>query len=349
MSHSEEKNIKFKVPSDVAKIMKQWGGHNVRLAAARGALPMSGPNLVTVLFIFFYGEDKELKSEALKTLKDLSPSILRSVCSQSDIHPEILDLLARIHYKDMGVMELLLTNRMVGLKTLFFVAEHASGEVLELLANNDTAIRQAKALRALIINNPHADKFLKIRLGWTEEAEPPLPETPAVADETKTSAAARDQLPSDNVSHRIDDDIEEFDITTLSKYQQLLEMAVAEKIKMALTGDKEWRGLLIREANKMVSSAVLKNPRISDGEVLLVAKNRASSDDLIRIILLNREWVKNYDMKKALIVHPRIPLQNAMRYMTFLTDKDLKELAKSRNVSQAIVNNARRMLMTKKH
>ena len=86
MSDNEDKNIKFKVPSDVAKIMKQWGGHSVKLAAARGALPMSGPNLVTVLFIFYYGEDKELQAEALNTLKDLSPSILKSVCGKADIH-----------------------------------------------------------------------------------------------------------------------------------------------------------------------------------------------------------------------------------------------------------------------
>ena len=125
-------------------------------------------------------------------------------------------------------------------------------------------------------------------------------------------------------------------------------MNVSEKIKMALTGDKEWRTLLIRESNKQVNTAVLRNPRITEGEVLAVAKNRSSSDEMIRIILLNRDWVKNYDMKKALVQHPRTPLQTAMRYMTFLTERDIKELARSRNVTQAIINNARRMLMTKK-
>ena len=84
------------------------------------------------------------------------------------------------------------------------------------------------------------------------------------------------------------------------------------------------------------------------GEVLAVAKNRSSSDELIRIILLNRDWTKIYDMKKALVYHPRTPLQQAMRYMTFLSEKDIKEIAKSRNVTQAIVNNARRMLISKK-
>jgi hypothetical protein len=137
------------------------------------------------------------------------------------------------------------------------------------------------------------------------------------------------------------------DEENLSKYQRLLEMGVAEKIKMALSGDKEWRGLLIKDANKLVCSAVLKNPRITEGEVLTVAKNRSTSEELIRLITLNREWVKNYEIRRALVMHPRTPLPKALRYMNTLGEKDIKFLAKSRNVSQIIVNNARRMLMAK--
>jgi cytochrome c oxidase cbb3-type subunit 3 len=46
-------------------------------------------------------------------------------------------------------------------------------------------------------------------------------------------------------------------------------------VKAALTGDKEWRKLLIRESNKLVCAAVLKNPRVSDGEVLAVVNNKS--------------------------------------------------------------------------
>jgi len=302
---------------------------------------MSGPNLVTVLFIFYHGEDQELKAEALNTLKELSPSILKTVSSQPEIHPEVLDLIARLHYHNMEVMEPLLTNRMVGLRTLLFVAEHASGHVLDLVARNDLAMRKAKELRLLIINNPHADKVLKIHLGWKEEVvketAPPAAKEKGVAHPVEETHSGEEE-----------DEFGEIDESGLSKYQQLLDMEVAEKIKMALTGDKEWRSLLIREANKLVCSAVLKNPRITEAEVLMVAKNRASNEELIRIILLNREWLKNYDMKRALVEHPRTPLQDAIRYMTFLGEKDIRDLAKSRNVSQAVINNARRMLMTKK-
>lgn len=336
--------VQIKIPSEVAKIMGKWGGHKVRLAAAKGALPMSGPNLVTVLFIFYHGDNEELKNEALKTLKTLPEQILQAALNQPELHPAIIDLIVRTRFRDPAVMEVVLGNPMTGLKTLLFLAQNSSGDVLDMLSHNDQLLRKAKVLHAAIINNPKADKVMKLRLGWIEpKAEPetvPEPE-PDVAKETAES--------EEEGSGFSEEEIGEFEEETLSKYQQLLEMAVSEKIKMALTGDKEWRSLLIREANKMVSSAVLKNPRITDGEVLAVAKNRSSSDELIRIILLNRDWLKNYEMKKALVCHPRTPLQKAMRFMTFLTEKDIKDLAKSRNVTQAIVNNARRMLMSRKH
>jgi len=124
-------------------------------------------------------------------------------------------------------------------------------------------------------------------------------------------------------------------------------MPVAEKIKMGLTGDKEWRSILIKDANKLVSAAVLKNPRITDGEVLAIAKNKSSSEELIRLITLNNDWLKNYDIKRALVMHNRTPLPKALRFMGILSEKDIKALAKSRDVSSVLVNNARRMLLAK--
>lgn len=334
---SGTQKVQIVIPAEVAKIMSKWGGHSVRLAAARGALPMSGPNLVTVLFVFYHGENQELKEEALGTLQTLPAQILLSALSQQELHPSIIDFIVKLRYQDSVVMRAVLSHRMVGIKSLLFLAENSRGEILDMLSHNDEVLRKTDVLRTAIINNIHADKVMKLRLGWVEPVAEPEPE-PVVESqaESEPQAAAEED--------EIDEEIEE---EGLSKYQQLQEMSVADKIKMALTGDKEWRTLLIRESNKQVNTAVLKNPRISEGEVLTVAKNRSSSDELIRIILLNRDWVKLYEMKKALVVHPRTPLQTAMRYMTFLSEKDIRELAKSREVGQAIVNSARRMLMTK--
>ncbi len=327
--------IQIVIPAEVAKIMSKWGGHSIRLAAARGALPMSGPNLVTVLFVFYHGENLELKEEALDTLKTLPAQILLAALSQVELHPSIIDFIVKLRYLDSVVMQAALSHRMIGIKSLLFLAANSTGDVLDMLSHNDEALRKADVLRTAIINNVHADKVMKQRLGWVE----PTPEPEPVV-EPQSDANAEDEEAESPVEEEIEEE-------SRSKYQQLQDMPVADKIKMALTGDKEWRTLLIRESNKLVNTAVLKNPRVSEGEVLAVAKNRSASEELIRIVLLNRDWIKLYDIKKALAVHPRTPLQKAVRYMTFLSEKDLRELAKSRDVGQAIVNNAKRMLMAK--
>ncbi|MCD6582983.1 MAG: hypothetical protein J7K90_14405 [Desulfuromusa sp.] len=331
--------VQIVIPAEVAKIMSKWGGHSVRLAAARGALPMSGHNLVTVLFVFYHGENQELKGEALSTLQTLPAQILLAALSQAELHPSIIDLIVKLRYQDSVVMQSALAHRMIGIKSLLFLAESGTGDVLDMLSHNDEILRKTDALRTAIINNSHADKQMKLRLGWVEPVTKPEPEA---VSETPSEPEAEEANEDDSF---IDEELEG---EALSKYQELQEMTVADKIKMALTGDKEWRNLLIRESNKQVNTAVLNNPRISEGEALNVAKNLSSSEELIRIVLLNRDWVKLYEMKKLLVVHPRTPLQTAVRYMAFLSEKDIRTLAKSRNVTQAIVNNAKRMLMTKK-
>lgn len=334
----DSEKVQIKIPAEVAKIMSKWGGHSVRLAAARGALPMSGANLVTVLFVFYHGENQELKDEALLTLQTLPAQIMLAALNQEELHPSIIDMIVKLRYQDAVVMRSVIVHRMIGIKTLMFLAENSSGEVLDMLSYNDQVIRKTDAIRVAIINNPKADKMMKVRLGWSEPLVQPEPEP-----EPELEPESEGEQPEGDEDHFDEEEIEE----DLSKYQALQDMSVAEKIKMALTGDKEWRTLLIRESNKQVNTAVLKNPRITEGEVINVAKNRSSSDEMIRIIMLNRDWVKLYDMKKALVMHPRTPLQTAMRYMTFLSEKDIRELARSRNVTQAIVNTARRILMTK--
>lgn len=141
-----------------------------------------------------------------------------------------------------------------------------------------------------------------------------------------------------------DEDGEEF----LSKYKLAQAMGIGEKIKMALTGDKEWRKILVKDANKLVSSGVIKNPRITDAEVLTIIKSGSPNDEVMRLICANKEWVKNYPIRKALIENPKTPLANALRYLGTMNEKDVANYAKSRNISSVIATQAKRLLMNKK-
>ncbi len=71
-------------------------------------------------------------------------------------------------------------------------------------------------------------------------------------------------------------------------------------------GNKEARTLLMRDSNKLVSVAVIRSPRITDGEMLLRRNNKTANDDVLRVIYNDREWTKQYTVKLALVKNPKI-------------------------------------------
>jgi hypothetical protein len=145
-----------------------------------------------------------------------------------------------------------------------------------------------------------------------------------------------------------DDPVDEEDEQFLSKYKTAQMMGIGEKIKMALSGDKEWRAILVKDSNKLVSGSVIKNPRISEAEILTLIKAGIQNDEIMRLICANKEWIKNYQIRKALIENNRTPVQNAMRYLGTMGEKDLASFAKSKNISSVIATLAKRLLLNKK-
>jgi hypothetical protein len=160
-------------------------------------------------------------------------------------------------------------------------------------------------------------------------------------DENEDGSERASELAADEESE-LDAD-EEFKST----YQLAMNMRVSEKIKMALTGDKEWRMLLVKDKNKLVSGSVIKNPRITDGEVLIITKCQLNNDDILREICNNKDWTKNYQIRKSLVENSKAPIHYTLRFLAGLTSKDLGLLAKSKNVSSVIATQARRLLMNK--
>jgi hypothetical protein len=130
--------------------------------------------------------------------------------------------------------------------------------------------------------------------------------------------------------------------------QAVQRMTSPQKIKLALSGGKEARGLLIRESNKQVSTAVLENPRITDGEIEFFAKSQNLSEDIMRKIGTNSDWTKKYNVAHSLVNNPKCPPGIAVGFVIRMTDKDLGMLEKSRNVSEAVRSAARRLNAMKK-
>lgn len=67
-------------------------------------------------------------------------------------------------------------------------------------------------------------------------------------------------------------------------------MGVKDRMKLGLKGDREARNILIRDPNKLVSSAVVNNPKITEQEVERIAAMRSISEEILRQIAMNRQW-----------------------------------------------------------
>jgi hypothetical protein len=179
---------------------------------------------------------------------------------------------------------------------------------------------------------------------YPEEAqihEPPLDGREEVDDTFSELPDQPDELVEEEP---VKEEGEEF----LGKFKLAQLMGIGEKIKMALTGDKEWRSILVKDSNKLVSGSVIKNPRISDAEILTLVKSGIQNDEIMRLICANKEWLKNYPIRKALIENNRTPVQNALKYLGTMGEKDLASFAKSKNIASVISTMAKRLLLNKK-
>ena len=118
--------------------------------------------------------------------------------------------------------------------------------------------------------------------------------------------------------------------------QKLAQLGIAERMKAAMKGSKSERAILIRDPNKLVSSAVLSSPKLTDSEVENFAKLANVSEEILRTIGMNRAWVKNYGVVSALSKNPKTPLAVSLRFVQRLNDRDLKMIALDRNLQEPL-------------
>ena len=134
----------------------------------------------------------------------------------------------------------------------------------------------------------------------------------------------------------------------LNTQQIILKMTPSQKIKLALTGAKEARGMLIRESSKMIALSVLANPRLTIGEVEFFAKSANLNEDVIRKIGTNAEWTRKNIVVSALVANPKTPVGISLPFVNRLSDRELGILEKSRNIPEAIRTAARNRLIKRK-
>ena len=131
--------------------------------------------------------------------------------------------------------------------------------------------------------------------------------------------------------------------------QVLANLPVAARLKLAMKGTREQRAQLIRDSNRIVATAVLSSPKLTDAEIETFCKMGNVSEDVLRIIATNRAWVKNYGVVLGLVRNAKTPPALSMQMLNRLTEKDVKMLSVDRNVPETVRLAARRAMVKAKH
>jgi hypothetical protein len=129
----------------------------------------------------------------------------------------------------------------------------------------------------------------------------------------------------------------------VSLIRRLMFMNVKDRVKLAMKGDREARGILIRDSNRTVATAVIHNPRVTDQEVENIAAMRTVADEVLRLIAMNRNWARSYSIIHNLCRNPRTPIATVIGTLPRIRTKDLKNLSQNRNISETARRQAARL------
>jgi hypothetical protein len=356
------------LPKPLQKHADEKAPAPLRLMGAKGLVPAVAPaDLVTLLYFLSFDGDAGVKETALKTAEGLPDKIFGVALRSDGVRGPVLDWLAdRFASKD-AALELILLNQATPDETLARVALTASQKLGEIIRQNELRLLRHDAIIRALCQNPSALAStidgacdFCVRNGMTLLDVPQMveahkrihgvdPTTQPSDQETaeKLMAEYQQELAADPVEGAGGPEGAEEAAKKLNMTQRIMRMSVSEKIKLATLGNKEARTLLLRDSNKLVCMAAATSPRMTDGEILGLANSRTVNSDVLRYIYNNRDFTKVYAIKSSLVKNPKVPLPTALRMMFTLQERDIKDLARDRNVPQTIQSQAKAWLMKK--
>jgi hypothetical protein len=341
------------LPPNLRKHVDPSSPKPLRGMAAKALVPMAPSQLCTSLFFLAFDDDPEIAAQARATVAGLPDRILAVALRDNSLEPPTLDFLADALADKEPYLEFICLNTTTTDETVSRIATRASAKLSDTISQNQLRLlRHEPLLRALLananatqatldsvadfavrsgVNLPDVPALVEAHRRIFGEAPPPDAPTAAEVVEQFDVAEGGDQPPMEEAKKR-------------NLTQRVMVMTVSQKIKLAMLGNKEARTILLRDSNKLVAMAAIQSPRITEGEVGMMAANKIAQEDVLRYIYSSRDWLKQYPIKLALVKNPKVPLGIAMKFMGTLMEPDVRELSRSKNVPGTIVNTARQML-----
>jgi hypothetical protein len=323
-----------------------------KMMAAKGLVPVKGEELVTLLVQLTADPDGGVSTQAKQTLGGLPDGVLSAACG-AVLHSAILDGLL-IHVEGRrDLVELLAINRATSPETVARIARTCDERLCERIADDQERVLEAPIIIEALYKNRNTrmstvDRLVELaaRNGVVLEGiatfqahveairgelipEPTDEPLPTDLDFVAALAhdAGEDVIDIDKV-----DGTETVKETALPLAKRLEDATVSEKLRATIIGGASARAILARDKNRVVAMAAMTSPSMTESEAARIAQSRHVNEEILRFIGSRREWLGNYEVKRALLFNPKTPIGISMKFLGHMRESDLRTIARSKNV-----------------
>jgi hypothetical protein len=328
------------------------GNREVQMLVAQGIFPLPPQELVPIQVALAAGDDEELAAAAGESLASLDPKIAASVVAESADN-ELMAYLGRV-LEHPVVTEAIVRNRAVTAAVLGAIAPRLTPELQEILLLRQDLIVENPEILDHLESNADLSAYSERRILEYREHLVPVEEEPAldpasaeIAVEEGAEEATPEEVQAAIAAARLEPAEGERDEVTGLSEAQIRSLPVPVRMKLARGAPRSLRAILIKDKSSMVARAVLNGNALTESEIELVASNRSVAEEVLTMIAQNRQWNRKYNIIHALIKNPRTNVGMAVRLVSQLSIRDLRNLSRDRNVSEAVRNTAARLYRIK--
>lgn len=338
-----------------------------RTMASRGMMPLPPLDQVAVLYQLALDADQMVAQAARATAAGLPGKLLSGTLADATLDPRILDFFAELAGEQAAVFDAIVLNPATADATVATLAAKGGSREVDLIAQNEQRLlRHPEVIAAMYLNRrarmSTIDRVVELAVrnhvrvpglaAWDEIARALTGSPPSTGDVDALFEQAATKLSGDDAGlttgNAEEPPPEDAALPEPEKELQINEMSIPAKVRLAQLGNAVARGTLIRDPVKLVAMAAIKSNAVSEIEAARYAGNATLNEDVIRYISQKREWTKLYGVKVSLCRNPKTPISEATKFLPFLRERDLQNLAKSKGVPSALVAQARKLMMQRR-
>ena len=121
-------------------------------------------------------------------------------------------------------------------------------------------------------------------------------------------------------------------------------LATGEKMAIARRASGRVLERLRHDPSPRVVAALLENPRITEGVILPLVSSDDAQPKVLELVARNRRWGVRYEVRFALCLNPRTPVQAVLPILPMLRKRDLRTVSRQMRLPMPVRRRANVLL-----